>query len=542
MEENGMLSYVKEVIHALVNSTPQRMTVEGLKRDYLGAEGSAVPYNKFGFKTVESFLHSISDTVEVIGCGPMAEVVAKQRAKSAHIQKLVKSQKKPSANARSRKRQKSRFVYPSERSDLVFINEHHNSSRRFNNNDNNYSYANRKPQQYSGNRLPSRNNYYGQYSRQEYRPTAYSQQRMIETTNSNSVETSIANLKIANVDEDSSSSSDGFKIYLPDRATLSKPIEIKSNSPIHLDNNANPTSKKSTVDSPIDYVSSEDSCDEQAFPTYAVEERVDLVTKKPPIVPQAKNPMMEPLNGYLSSDAGSDSEAIPAYADHRVIGMAYPKDAVRFDQVLPDNKIHKKMKLDSRLAVQLVTVASPHSFYFWTLDDDFVEYKAMSSNMQSYYDNIDHKKYTIPMVLIMSGHLAACTNMNMNWQRVRVLDIKTGSAKNIEVEYVDTGERMWVCHGDLKYLSTEFAKLPAQCWSGRLSCIMPMQGTHFSLDASNYFYKLVSHRRLYAKIEKINDTNNTVHMILVDPNAVTYSKNINIELVESGLVRRSYSP
>lgn len=36
--------------------------------------------------------------------------------------------------------------------------------------------------------------------------------------------------------------------------------------------------------------------------------------------------------------------------------MAYPKDAVRFDQLLPDRDIFKKLKPDTRIPVQLRTV------------------------------------------------------------------------------------------------------------------------------------------------------------------------------------------
>jgi len=65
MEEQGMLNYVKKVIHSLVVSTPMRVSVESLKRDYLNEEGSAVPFIKLGFKNIESFLRSIPDTVTV---------------------------------------------------------------------------------------------------------------------------------------------------------------------------------------------------------------------------------------------------------------------------------------------------------------------------------------------------------------------------------------------------------------------------------------------------------------------------------------------
>ncbi|TDG51646.1 hypothetical protein AWZ03_002106 [Drosophila navojoa] len=129
---------------------------------------------------------------------------------------------------------------------------------------------------------------------------------------------------------------------------------------------------------------------------------------------------------YSSSDEGSESDAIPVFA----------------------------------------VVASPHSFYFWLHDEEYEDYKGMSYNMQ----------------------------------------------------------------------------LPPQCWPGRLACITPRQGQYFSMEASNYFYDIVCYRRLFAKIEKINDADNTCTMILVDPNSSLHTKNINMALIESGWVRRCYKP
>lgn len=65
MEKQGLLSYVKNVIHSLVVSAPNRMTVEQLKRDYANEEGSVVPFSKLGFRDIDSFLRSIPETIIV---------------------------------------------------------------------------------------------------------------------------------------------------------------------------------------------------------------------------------------------------------------------------------------------------------------------------------------------------------------------------------------------------------------------------------------------------------------------------------------------
>lgn len=65
MESQGLLSYVKKVIHSLVVSTPDRMTVDRLRRDYANEEGTVVPFIKLGFKDIDTFLRSIPDTIMV---------------------------------------------------------------------------------------------------------------------------------------------------------------------------------------------------------------------------------------------------------------------------------------------------------------------------------------------------------------------------------------------------------------------------------------------------------------------------------------------
>lgn len=152
---------------------------------------------------------------------------------------------------------------------------------------------------------------------------------------------------------------------------------------------------------------------------------------------------------------------------------------------------------------------------------------------RQFYSIINEYSYTIPLFLIMVGHLGAVHVREEIWHRVKVLNIKAGDRMNVEasawnpsvihlvfielvqqVELIDTGDRIWICHTDLKYLCKDFARLPPQCWPGRLACITPRQGKCFSMEASNYFYDIVCYRRLYAKIEKINDAVGTYLWIL----------------------------
>ncbi|XP_034105308.2 uncharacterized protein LOC117568626 [Drosophila albomicans] len=401
MEEQGLLSYVKKMVHSLIVSTPQDMTVEQLKRDYINVDGVPLPFSKLGFKDVESFLRSIPDTVSVRGCGPMALLVAKKNEKSAHIQSLVQCQKKPSVKAR--KQIWSR--YPTERSDLVFVNEKSNASRPvYNNNRGRRSYATNK------------NNY---NSRQVH-----------QRPSTNSIASSLKKVSIANVEEE-----DNVKHCMPDNKEDIKPIISD-----HTDKNDNNLDKKPIATYHTEYISSDEGCDEDALPAYAVDDQIrNLIVNdndfdvKPEIRTVLIEPKKEPVDKYVSSDDGNDEEAIPGYAvDDRVLKVDYPTDAVRYDFVLPVRDINKRLKLDDRIRVKLVSVSSPHSFFFWIQDEEYDTYKAMAINMQFYYRDIDMKKYTIPLHLVMPGHLGAIHTRGTFWQRVRVLAVKMGHPMNIE--------------------------------------------------------------------------------------------------------------
>ncbi|XP_030246928.1 uncharacterized protein LOC108652777 [Drosophila navojoa] len=528
MVDQGFLSYVKKLIHSLVVSTPDRVTIERLERDYVNVEGCAVPFNKLGFKNIESLLRSIPDTVELVGYGPMAYVLAKSNAKTAHIQALVQCQKRPSNRQKNRKRGKPLFCYPSERSDIVFINEYTKSNNVQLNNYGNNNYNHRTL--YNSN---SSANQYAKQPPQSQIPVARQENLKKET---NSITNSLSKCKIANVEKPSSAAENSLKIH-NNSDKLGLPNQSLSKN-----------HKKCTAQ----YISSDEGCDEDAGPEYSEDKEI-LNYKYAEVVPctnlinSESNPIQSTWTDqhidYSSSDEGSESDAIPVFAvDQNVLSVEYPRDAVRFDCQLPKQDVHKKFKLEERVEVQLVTVASPHSFYFWLHDEEYEDYKGMSYNMQQFYSIINDYSYTIPLFLIMVGHLGAVYVREESWHRAKVLNIKAGSRMNVEVELIDTGDRMWICHTDLKYLCKDFARLPPQCWPGRLACITPRQGQYFSMEASNYFYDIVCYRRLFAKIEKINDADNTCTMILVDPNSSLHTKNINMALIESGWVRRCYKP
>lgn len=183
---------------------------------------------------------------QVCGYGPMAEVIAQTHAKTAHIQNLVQSQKRPSNKNRNRRGgPKPKFIYPSERSDLVFINENHRH-----NSNNNFDYT---KNQYLSN---SSSNYNAQHSRQVHRAPVRNAE--------NSIVNSLNKLKIKPVDDESSV--DSFEIYLPKPDNLQR---VKNN-PITAGKDEVPISNELKQPTADLYISSDEGLDGDAIPEYAV--------------------------------------------------------------------------------------------------------------------------------------------------------------------------------------------------------------------------------------------------------------------------------
>ncbi|KAH8401732.1 hypothetical protein KR009_007568 [Drosophila setifemur] len=475
MDEQGALGYVKKVLHSLVVSSAARMTIEKLQRDYRREEGCTIPFQKLGYRDIESFLRSIPETIVVRGRGPVAEVFAVATAKSAHIQNMVKSQKKPSG--RKLTRQKPRFFYDSERSDLVFINESNRKDpepiRKENTTD-------KVVESFKNLTLNSDKcelqNEICDFDKEEGIKDPWT--CMVEKNKSPELPTTLLNNDLPQQDSP-------VELLLEPISQLNPQLDPK------------PIEEIAKQESFFDYESSDDGSEDSAIPAYAL--------------------------------------------DHRVLNVDYPVDAVRSDFRLPQRDTDAILSPYQRIEVQLVKVDNPHIFNFWIHDDQLDDYRAMNRNMQTFYNSQDGDRFTLPLCLITTDHLCVVqSSKSPIWERARVVRYRPDNVrKMIEVELLDTGELVSVGHKEVKFLLKEFAQLPPQCLSGRLAFVTPWKGTTWSAEAVNYFFKLVCYRRLYAKIEAIKD--GTAYLVLVDPQTVAPIKNLNKTLINSGWARRCYS-
>ncbi|XP_045460275.1 uncharacterized protein LOC123670769 isoform X3 [Harmonia axyridis] len=87
------LSEVKTMLRSILISSPVVIDVYQLNRDFREQEGTGIPYQKFGHKSLIDFLKSIPDVLFINGNSEYSEVTPVESEKSSHVNDLVLKQK-----------------------------------------------------------------------------------------------------------------------------------------------------------------------------------------------------------------------------------------------------------------------------------------------------------------------------------------------------------------------------------------------------------------------------------------------------------------
>ncbi|XP_017144667.1 tudor domain-containing protein 5-like [Drosophila miranda] len=440
MDTSGELELIKKMVHSVLVSSPERMTLQKLSRDYKEMVGSEVPHRQYGHRDVETFLRSMPDVIKVIGSGPMAIVQPLSTAKSAHIQKFVNNQKKIS--------KKSRIPAAQKPSNLVFINERKALSGQVYNPVNNF-----QPQMLPNSQQARVNT---AQTKHPINPIYSAQMRkmfdmhkyLYKNRNQNQVQRPHPRCN----------STDNAPSGQPKKKE--KNVSVAKQMPIEPyrsdDREVLPNFDQLKVD-----VSFGDDCNESdAFPEYAVNQRV------------------------LSFD--------------------YPRDAVRSDYKLPRRGLEKTLKVDERYFLQLVEVTNPHSFHFWIYDDYDLYDNFSHNMQEAYKNLDSTTFTMPQCLLTPGHLCVVCPINSSEWERAKVVSHrKNNLRKTIKVELIDTGVIDTVYTKDVKFLMKEFAKLPPQGMQGRLAYVAPMSSRNWSSKAVNAFKNQVNNRRLFGKVEAI---------------------------------------
>ncbi|XP_060526440.1 tudor domain-containing protein 7 isoform X2 [Cylas formicarius] len=97
---------VKKAIRSLLTSTPNVLNVRTVQKDYKELMGTDVPYQQFGYNSLEQFLKCIPDVCLVQGGGQWATVIPIVNEKVAHINNMVMKQRNNSRKSAGTRRPK----------------------------------------------------------------------------------------------------------------------------------------------------------------------------------------------------------------------------------------------------------------------------------------------------------------------------------------------------------------------------------------------------------------------------------------------------
>lgn len=143
--EQYTMEELKTIVRSIaISGSSQMLTARDLARDFKKIEGYDLPYQRFGFSSVEKFLATLTDTVRVNGYGPTATIEPVVTQSNRHIQDLVHASK-PNNNRKGLRKSNNTNYRP----------------KSYNNNNNNYNnYNGRSNGNYSGNnRFNGNSNY-----------------------------------------------------------------------------------------------------------------------------------------------------------------------------------------------------------------------------------------------------------------------------------------------------------------------------------------------------------------------------------------------
>ncbi|XP_017147803.1 uncharacterized protein LOC108159217 isoform X2 [Drosophila miranda] len=557
MDTPEQLSLVKKIVHSVLLSSPEIMTIHKLSRVYEEMEGSEVPHRQFGHRDVEAFLRSIPDVVKVIGSGPKASVHPLATAKSAHIQNFVSHQKIKSRKSQFHAGRKQTFLHNPTPSNLGFINESPPAYCHWKNAQTNYPINDfNRPQMRARPTFNQPVRSKGMYNKHKYlqptrnpnldqRPppprhtlTAMQNQPPIRNPTRelapsprlDSIVKSFNDLSLAKDDNAPTGEVKKQERTVTDEKQV--PIEsYKSDDHKVLPNvtvpEEDPVSEAKQL--PTEPYSSDEH---KALPNVSAPEEEPVVELREP--DRVVLELAKPKVVGSSSDDCKDTDAFPAYAvDHRLLSVDYPRDAVRSDYKLSRLDLEKTLKVDEVYCLKLVEVTNPHSFHF-RIFDDYDLYHIFSHNIQKFYRDLASTTFTMPKYLLTPGHLCVVRPSNtLVWERAKIVSQRTDNVrKTIDVEFIDTGIVDTVYKKDIKFLMQQFAKMPPQGMQGRLAYVSPVKSLHWSSKVVSAFKHQVYYRRLSGKVGAIK--NNIAYMVLVDEDHV----NLNCSLIDSGLALR----
>ncbi|XP_013416953.1 uncharacterized protein LOC106178356 [Lingula anatina] len=160
------------------------------------------------------------------------------------------------------------------------------------------------------------------------------------------------------------------------------------------------------------------------------------------------------------------------------------------------------------LDVIITEVTSP--WFFWA-QPALSEAEELETRMWVFYEK-GHEEYKLQSLPTMGSFVSAKYNHNNSWYRAKVMEVWDArpedgcSQGEVDVVYVDYGNRERLPLDRVRHLAPDFAQLPTQAFYCALSQVAPPDGSGvWSSEYNLIFLRLVENRILHASISKEPD-------------------------------------
>ncbi|XP_054270330.1 uncharacterized protein LOC128991457 isoform X1 [Macrosteles quadrilineatus] len=248
-------------------------------------------------------------------------------------------------------------------------------------------------------------------------------------------------------------------------------------------------------------------------------ERISYEALQPPEKDERLFVTVESLSGMVPSEVVKYGEEIPMQALPPVQDSG------------PDDPL---MELEVRIG----EVMSPTYFYFM-LSNSYESLENMMDDLHFLYQR-EEDKYKIPIPYIRKDLYCAVKYCEF-WHRAKVVEVKGNGIAAIE--YIDYGTPATKECSHLRFLTKDFAQLPAQAICGKLIGVKPKNNeTKFTRKVNDEFLDMVTNKRLIAHVYQVTErflhkqTKVQFEIILFDTENPKGEIVLNDHLIRTGLV------
>uniref|UniRef100_A0A1B0BNU8 HTH OST-type domain-containing protein n=1 Tax=Glossina palpalis gambiensis TaxID=67801 RepID=A0A1B0BNU8_9MUSC len=563
--EVDSLSSVKQIIRALIISSPEEITLDKLRRDFRRMEGKHIPFGRLGYDTLEELLHALSDTVEVFGRGPTAIIRVVKSQKSEHIQKMVKNQKKPAKHPNGR----IKNVNPI--SEKLLVNDENIEGGQ--------SKKQNKPAKHPNGRIKKVNpisekplvndeNIEGGQSKKQNKPAKHPNGR-IKKVNPISEKPLVNDENI----EGGQSMQPEENQELPffknvDLNCITRVLTMRNVPSLAKGQKTNEETKSGTYYNITEEIFEESgklldkrcqigcktanithtniSAPKINPKAHALSTSNTVVGQqglKPPrnhhqnnehqITSNKPTSKLRPVTGAQETNCMMNdlNKAIPKCARNALFScLDFPISSTQYVGQLPPNMTFQSVDVGTRLVIIITEIHSPYKFWFHIYEDTHY-LDTLMDNMGEWYKKVNGNEMRVPIDHLKPGQLCAALFRNI-WHRAMITRYPVKN--KVTVSFVDYGTVYEVDADEIKYLTLDFCKLPAQALRGSLSYVKTRR-SYWDSEANKYFASLVTETVIYAKISKINATQHVFYMV------ACCNHDDNVMQINSALIQKRYA-